>query len=90
MSISKVAASIPSRFPRNPAQSCTIGAVVRVVLTSGRSFTYGPCRRPQAIERLRLALVRAAEAKTGVRTSPLRSITEMDVEREIKRLHSAH
>jgi hypothetical protein len=32
-------------------------------LEDGRTRTYGPCDRPVSIERLRLALVRAAERK---------------------------
>lgn len=51
---------IPKTLPSNPAQSCKIGAKVQITLRSGRVITYGPCKRPASIERLRLALIKAS------------------------------
>lgn len=59
--LERIAGAIPSTLPDNPPQSCTIGAIVTLTLASGRTLAYGPCNRPASIERLRIALVRAAE-----------------------------
>lgn len=48
---------IPRRLPTNPTQACDAGLKVEITLEDGSTVTYGPCRRPAAIERLRLALM---------------------------------
>lgn len=50
---------IPERLPDNPDQTCEVGAVVEITLADGQVVTYGPCQRPAAIERLRVALIEA-------------------------------
>lgn len=52
--------AIPEKLPENPPQTCTFGARVEVTVQDHRTFSYGPCDRPAAIERLRVALIRAA------------------------------
>jgi hypothetical protein len=47
---------IPMRLPKNPPQSCRSGVTVQLTLRGGRVVTYGPCKLPPSIERLRLAL----------------------------------
>jgi hypothetical protein len=59
--LKNVESAIPKTMPENPPQTCGFGAKVEVTLEDGRTLTYGPCNRPALIERLRLALVRAAE-----------------------------
>lgn len=56
----EIAHDLPSSFPANPRQRCSYGAEVEITFRSGRVLTYGPCRRPAAIERLRLALIDAS------------------------------
>lgn len=51
---------IPKTLPTNPQQSCKGGAKVQITLRSGRVISYGPCKRPASIERLRLALIKAS------------------------------
>jgi hypothetical protein len=58
--LSRIADALPQVLPRNPKQWCEVGATVKVTLESGTTRTYGPCNRPASIERLRIALVRAA------------------------------
>jgi hypothetical protein len=55
-----VEGAIPSTLPKNPMQSCGYGAKVQITLRTGGVLTYGPCRRPALIERLRLALLQAS------------------------------
>ena len=52
--------AIPKTLPGNPLQRCNFGAVVEVTLRNGHTRRYGPCERPAAIERLRVALIGAA------------------------------
>jgi hypothetical protein len=52
---------IPKTLPANPKQDCREGARVEITFKDGRTLTYGPCTRPASIERLRLALIRAAK-----------------------------
>lgn len=56
----KIERFIPKTLPTNPRQSCNYGAKVQLTLRSGRELTYGPCKRPASIERLRLALIKAS------------------------------
>jgi hypothetical protein len=56
----KIERFIPTTLPTNPRQSCNYGAKVQLTLRSGRVLTYGPCKRPASIERLRLALIKAS------------------------------
>jgi hypothetical protein len=59
--VSAVALSaLPRPLPPNPAQPCRFGPTVRLTLRGGRVVTYGPCRLPAGISRLRNALLRAA------------------------------
>ena len=58
--LSAVESEVPRTLPANPPQSCRYGAIVRITLAGGRTLTYGPCERPPEVERLRLALLRAA------------------------------
>jgi len=58
--LSKIKAAIPKTWPKNPPQTCRYGAKVQIALKDGRTFAYGPCNRPGSIERLRLALIKAA------------------------------
>jgi len=51
---------IPATLPTNPRQPCNYGAKVQLTLRGGRVLTYGPCKRPASIERLRLALINAS------------------------------
>ena len=53
--------AIPKTLPKNPAQTCNIGAKVQIALKGGRVVTYGPCDWPASIERLRLALIRTSQ-----------------------------
>ena len=57
LSRSRVANAIPSRFPRNSPQHCSIGASVRITFNDGKSLTHGPRVRLRTIKRLRLALI---------------------------------
>jgi|SRR5579862_1308041 len=56
--LSRIADAIPRTFPRNPPQHCNHGAIVRITFSDGKTLTYGPCKRPASIERLRLSLER--------------------------------
>lgn len=58
--LSAIESAIPRSLPANPPQTCKFGPSVQVTLAGGRVMTYGPCERPPAIERLRHALLRAA------------------------------
>jgi hypothetical protein len=58
--LAAIQSDIPQTLPANPTQSCRFGPTVRVTLAGGRIRTYGPCERPPEIERMRLALLRAA------------------------------
>jgi hypothetical protein len=59
--IAEIKDAIPATLPTNPKQQCHEGATVEMTLDDDRVLTYGPCDRPAAIERLRVALIRAAE-----------------------------
>lgn len=58
--LGKIKAEIPKTLPKNPPQTCSYGAKVQITLKDGLTLTYGPCNRPDSIERLRLALLKAA------------------------------
>jgi hypothetical protein len=60
VSLSEIEAELPRTLPANPTQTCKYGATVRITLAGGGTVTYGPCERPPEIERLRLALLHAA------------------------------
>jgi hypothetical protein len=61
--LEEIKGAIPKTLPKNPKQECREGARVEMTLKNGRTLTYGPCDRPASIERLRVALIRAAERK---------------------------
>jgi hypothetical protein len=61
--LSEIQDAIPKTLPKNPAQTCNIGAKVQIALRGGRVVTYGPCDWPASIERLRLALIRASQQR---------------------------
>jgi hypothetical protein len=85
--LSKIEDVIPKTLPKNPTQTCGIGAKVAITLADGRTVTYGPCKRPASIERLRQALISAYQHPTGMVTVPL--VTQTDVIRAYDRLRSA-
>ena len=58
--LAEIEGLIPKTLPKNPPQSCSYGAKVQLTLRGGRVLTYGPCKRPASIERLRLALITAS------------------------------
>jgi hypothetical protein len=69
ISLDLITPAIPANLPaplRQPAhprlsRDCPQGgAIVEVALSDGRTISYGPCRRPAAIERLGLAMYAAA------------------------------
>jgi|GEM_PF-5480726 hypothetical protein len=62
LSLSSILAFIPNPLPKPIPQSCTLGAMVIVTFTSGRTVQYGPCERPPSIENLRLEMMRLARS----------------------------
>jgi hypothetical protein len=58
--LSAIESDVPHTLSANPPQTCKFGPTVRITLAGGRMLVYGPCERPPEIERLRLALLRAA------------------------------
>jgi hypothetical protein len=60
---------VPTPLPRNPRQECRLGGTVTVTPADGGPRRYGPCVLPPSIERLRAAIVRAAEARRPPRPS---------------------
>jgi hypothetical protein len=76
--LSKAKDSIPASFPMNPSQECHLGTTVSIVV-GDKTHTYGPCRIPATIERLRQAVVHAAAARNDVRANePLRRVSTAD------------
>ena len=63
MPLEAIRTAIPSTMPKNPPQTCSVGVEVVITLTNGRTLRYGPCDRAASIERLRLALTRAFDAR---------------------------
>jgi len=63
----KLRSAIPSALPKNPHQPCQHGtrgrgALVELKLRDGRTLTYGPCKWPASINRVRLALLQASRS----------------------------
>lgn len=56
----QVADQLPTSLPPVMHRPCRFGATVTVV-ASGRTLVYGPCALPTSVERLRRAIVHAAE-----------------------------
>ncbi len=61
--LSAVSDAIPATIPANPDQYCRLGVTVEVTLARGQRIVFGPCALPRSIERLRRALITAAERR---------------------------
>jgi hypothetical protein len=76
--LSKVKNSIPASLPANPHQECQLGTTVTIVV-GDKTYAYGPCRIPETIERLRQALIAAAETGKPIRANaPVRPVSAAD------------
>jgi hypothetical protein len=68
--ISEISRALPAELPTNPPQRCAFGARVTLTLVSGKRLSYGPCALPPSIERLRVAIIRAADGRRHRETAP--------------------
>lgn len=50
--------AIPDPLPAVIPQTCSVGVNIEIFFADGTVVTYGPCRRPASIERLREAILR--------------------------------
>src|SRR5882762_202971 len=72
--LAKVEKAIPTAFPANPSQQCHLGTTIRIELGE-KTYAYGPCQIPKAIEKLRQMLITAAAPQQGSPNAPVGTVS---------------
>jgi hypothetical protein len=68
--LERVAALVPETLPRNPAQLCATGILLRLRFDDGLVSEYGPCTLPRSLEPLRKRLVNESMRRHGLMLQP--------------------
>ncbi len=58
--LSSVLPFVPNPLPAPIPQTCTLGAMIQITLTTGETLMYGPCKWPASISGLRSMMLQLA------------------------------